>query len=164
MARATWSGNRHTRRGPSGGNRRSGFARQTDSSDRTSNALLMLGTPHHNLELHILNSSLRMGRFMSRMAQIQALLEADPNDVMARYMLGMEHVSAGDDTSAVAVFRQIIKQEPYVPAYHMAGQALIRLGLTDEATEILRQGIAVARKTADEHTALEMEGLLATID
>lgn len=101
---------------------------------------------------------------MSRMAQIQALLEADPSDVMARYMLGMEHVSAGDDAAAVAVFRQIIEQEPYVPAYHMAGQALIRLALTDEAAAILRQGIDAARKTGDEHTALEMDALLATVE
>ena len=99
-----------------------------------------------------------------RMAQIEALLADDPDDVMLRYMLGMEHVSAGDDAGAVRVFRELLAQSPYVPAYHMAGQALNRLGRDAEAGEVLRQGIAAAKAAGDLHAAGEMEGLLATIE
>lgn len=102
-----------------------------------------------------------------RMAQIEAMLAGDPDDPTLRYMLGMEQVSAGDDAAAVAVFRDIIQRtatDPYIPAYHMAGQALARLGRDTEACEVLRQGVAAARKTGDHHAAGEMEGLLATIE
>jgi uncharacterized protein HemY len=99
-----------------------------------------------------------------RMAQIEGMLAADPDDVMLRYMLGMEYVSAGDDAGAVRVFRELTAKTPYVPAYHMAGQALNRLGRDAEACEVLRQGIAAARAAGDLHALGEMEGLLATIE
>jgi predicted Zn-dependent protease len=98
------------------------------------------------------------------MTQIEALLADDPADAMLRYMLGMEHASAGDDAEAVNVFRAIIAAEPYVPAYHMAGQALIRQGLLEEAAAMLKQGCDAARKEQDFHALGEMEALLATVE
>jgi hypothetical protein len=99
-----------------------------------------------------------------RMKQIEALLADDPADAMTRYMLAMEHASAGDDAEAVKVFREIIASEPYVPAYHMAGQALIRLSLIDDAATMLKAGIDAARQQGDFHALGEMEALLATVD
>ena len=99
-----------------------------------------------------------------RMEQIQAMLAADPDDVMLRYMLGMEYVAAGDDAGAVGVFRELVAKSPYVPAYHMAGQALNRLGRDAEACDMLRRGIAAARAAGDLHALGEMEGLLTTIE
>jgi Flp pilus assembly protein TadD len=99
-----------------------------------------------------------------RMEQIEAMLADDPGDVMLRYMLGMEHVAAGDDAGAVRVFRELLAASPYVPAFHMAGQALNRLGHDAEACEVLRQGIAAAKAAGDLHALGEMEGLLATIE
>jgi predicted Zn-dependent protease len=99
-----------------------------------------------------------------RMAQIEALLAENPDDVMLRYMLGMEYVSAGNDAQAIRVFQELLAKNPYIPAYHMAAQALNRLGRDDEACEILRQGIAAAKAAGDWHAAGEMDGLLATIE
>jgi hypothetical protein len=100
----------------------------------------------------------------ARMEQIEAMLADDPADEMLHYMLGMEHSSAGDDTGAVAVFRALIARSPYVPAYHMAGQALIRLQQFDEAAAMLQAGIAEARKQGDFHALGEMEALLGTVE
>lgn len=102
----------------------------------------------------------------SRMDQIEAMLAADPSDVMLRYMLGMEYASAGDDGGAVQEFQTLLGMDgdPYVPAFHMAGQALARLGREPEAAEVLRKGIAAARAAGDLHAAGEMEGLLATVE
>ena len=102
-----------------------------------------------------------------RMAKIEAMLAADPGDAELRYMLGMEHVSAGDDPGAAAVFREVIARHtdpPYVPAFLMAGQVLIRLGREAEAAAVLRDGIEAAKKVGDQHALGEMQGFLATIE
>jgi Flp pilus assembly protein TadD len=100
----------------------------------------------------------------ARMEKIEAMLADDPADELLRYSLGMEHVSAGDDATAVAVFRELIARSPYVPAFHMAGQALNRLGRVEEACRMLRDGIAAARAAGDGHALGEMEGLLSAIE
>ncbi len=102
-----------------------------------------------------------------RRQRIEAMLAETPDDAELRYMLAMEHVSAGDDAGAVAVFGDLIArhpEKPYVPAYLMAGQALIRLGREGEAAAVLRDGIAAARQAGDTHALGEMEGFLATIE
>lgn len=100
-----------------------------------------------------------------RMAQIEEMLAADPADAMLRYMLGMEFASTGDDEAAVREFAKLLDgSSPYVPAFHMAGQALARLGREAEAADVLRRGVAEARRVGDLHAAGEMEGLLATVE
>ncbi|MBX3398360.1 MAG: hypothetical protein KF873_06430 [Gemmataceae bacterium] len=100
----------------------------------------------------------------ARMEKIEAMLAEDPADPFLRYSLGMEYASAGDDAGAVRVFQELIALSPYVPAYHMAGQALNRLGRIEDACAILRAGIAAARAAGDHHALGEMEGLLAAIE
>jgi cytochrome c-type biogenesis protein CcmH/NrfG len=97
----------------------------------------------------------------ARLAQIQDMIAEDPHDVMLRYMLGMEHASLGDDAAAVEVFEKLTG---YVPAFHMAGQALIRLGKLNEAAAALKVGILEARTQSDFHALGEMEALLATVE
>ncbi|QEL13830.1 tetratricopeptide repeat protein [Limnoglobus roseus] len=99
-----------------------------------------------------------------RMEKIEAMLADDPTDALLRYSLAMEYASAGDDAMAVREFQQIIASTPYVPAYHMAGQALNRLGRVEEACQMLRDGIAAARTHGDTHALGEMEGLLGAIE
>ncbi len=99
-----------------------------------------------------------------RLEKIEAMLADDPTDPLLRYSLAMEYASAGDDATAVREFQQIIASTPYVPAYHMAGQALNRLGRVEEACQMLRDGIATARTHGDTHALGEMEGLLGTIE
>lgn len=106
----------------------------------------------------------------SRMAQIEAQLAEEPNDEFLRYMLAMEHTSAGDDVTAVRHFRDLLALDPtkpYIPAFLMCAQALARLGQEGEAAQVLKQGIAAATKagTPDAlHSRGEMEGLLATVE
>ena len=100
----------------------------------------------------------------ARMEKIEAMLAEDPDDAFLRYSLGMEYASAGDDANAVRVFRELVARTSYVPAYHMGGQALNRLGKIEEACAILREGIAAARAAGDHHALGEMEGLLTAIE
>lgn len=99
-----------------------------------------------------------------RMEKIEAMLADDPTDPLLRYSLAMEYVSANDDATAVKEFQQLIAITPYVPAFHMAGQALNRLGRVEDACQMLRDGIAAARTHGDAHAAGEMEGLLSAIE
>ncbi len=78
-----------------------------------------------------------MAQRTPRMDQIEAMLADDPNDSFLRYGLAMEYSSAGDDRTAAAHLRLLIADEPYVPAYLMAGQILTRIGESAEAIEIL---------------------------
>jgi predicted Zn-dependent protease len=104
------------------------------------------------------------------MQQIEALLAADPDDEFLRYAQAMESSSLGDDAAAVERLRALIALNPgapYIPAFLMCGQALVRLEREAEAAELLRAGIAVATKsgTAEAtHARGEMQGLLATIE
>jgi Flp pilus assembly protein TadD len=102
---------------------------------------------------------------MTRKQQLQAMLAEDPHDHELRYMLAMEHVSEGDNEGALRWFRELFESAPdYVPAYHMAGRTLERLGRLEEAGDVLRRGIPVAEKRGDAHAAAEMQELLDSLD
>ena len=45
----------------------------------------------------------------------------------------------------------------------MAAQTLSRANRTDEAKEMLQNGIAAAQRTGNEHARSEMEGMLADL-
>ena len=101
----------------------------------------------------------------SRLEQIEAMLADDPRDPELRYMLAMEHASAGDDAAAVRCFQELIAITPkYPPAYHMAGRALQRLNRSAEARTLLTHGIAIAQQQGDHHAAGEMAELLQSLE
>jgi hypothetical protein len=52
---------------------------------------------------------------------------------------------------------------PYVPAFFMAGQQLVRLERVNEARALLRDGIEAARKQGNAHAAGEMSEFLASL-
>jgi len=99
-----------------------------------------------------------------RMEQIEALLADDPTDSFLRYGLALEYAGAGDEPAAAEHLLSLIADQPYVPAFLMAGQILNRLNRADEACSVLRRGVAVARDQGNAHAEGEMAGLLATIE
>jgi tetratricopeptide (TPR) repeat protein len=101
----------------------------------------------------------------SRKQQIQEMLADDPNDPFLRYGLAMELVSEGATEEAVRCFRELLGATPdYIPAYLQAGQALVRLGRTEEARTLFQEGIAAAQKKGDLHARDEMQGFLASLE
>jgi Tfp pilus assembly protein PilF len=101
-----------------------------------------------------------------RRVQIEAMLKDDPDqDGFLRYCLAMEHLSEGDEEKARAVFEALAAAKPdYVPAYLQLGQLLARLGEEEQARDVYRKGIAVARAQKDHKAADEMAGFLALIE
>lgn len=101
---------------------------------------------------------------MDRVAMLKEILAENPNDAFARYGLAMEYANAGDATSALAEYEQIVTTNPdYVPAYQMAGQLLMNHGREEDARGWLERGIAAARKTGNRHAESEMQGMLDTL-
>jgi predicted Zn-dependent protease len=98
---------------------------------------------------------------MDRAAMLKEILQENPNDTFARYGLAMEYSKAGDVDAAMQEFRQLLQQTPdYTPGYFMAAQALARAERTEEARQMLRDGIASAVRTNNAHAKSEMEAML----
>ncbi len=101
---------------------------------------------------------------MDKIAALTAILESNPKDAFARYGLAMEYANQGQTETALAQFDQLINAHPdYTPGYQMAGQLLAKAGRTEEASQLLRDGITCAQRNGNLHAKSEMEALLDEI-
>jgi hypothetical protein len=101
---------------------------------------------------------------MSRREKIEAMLADDPGDTFLRYSLAMELDKEGDHDASLTRFAELARDKPpYVPAFFMAGQQLVRINRIGEARQILRDGIAAAQSQDDLHAAGEMTEFLASL-
>jgi tetratricopeptide (TPR) repeat protein len=102
---------------------------------------------------------------MSRREKIEAMLADDPADVFLRYSLAMELDKEGCHDASLAKFAELTEDNPpYVPAFFMSGQQLVRLGRYDEARSILSRGVEAATEQGDAHAAAEMKEFLRSLD
>lgn len=100
----------------------------------------------------------------TRREKIEAMLADDPKDTFLRYSLAMELDKAGENDASLAKLGELTRDDPpYVPAYFMAGQQLVRLERVNEARTVLRDGIEAARVQGDAHAAGEMSEFLASL-
>jgi hypothetical protein len=100
----------------------------------------------------------------SRRSRIQALLADDPTDQFLRYSLAMELEKEGDNDQSLTRLSELQSDSaPYVPAFFMAAQQLVKLSRIAEARDALRRGIEEARKQGNAHAAGEMSELLASL-
>jgi thioredoxin-like negative regulator of GroEL len=100
----------------------------------------------------------------TRRSRIEALLADDPTDQFLRYSLAMELEKEGDNETSLARLNQLQTDSiPYVPAFFMAAQQLVKLGRIPQARDALRRGIEEARKQSNTHAAGEMSELLASL-
>lgn len=100
----------------------------------------------------------------SRREKIEAMLADDPQDTFLRYSLAMELDKEGRHDESLAKLAELTTDDPpYVPAFFMAGQQLVRLQRIAEARTYLRNGIETARVQNDAHAAGEMSEFLASL-
>jgi thioredoxin-like negative regulator of GroEL len=101
---------------------------------------------------------------MSRREKIEAMLADEPRDTFLRYSLAMELDKEGDhDGSLVRLSELTHDTPPYVPAFFMAAQQLVRLNRVNEARAYLRDGIDAARAQNNAHAAGEMSEFLVSL-
>lgn len=100
-----------------------------------------------------------------RRGRLEAMLAEKPGDQLLRYMLAMELDKAGESSGGLEIFRSLMTDSPpYVPAFLMAGQLLMRLDRTADAADCFRNGIAAANSQGNAHAAGEMSGFLQQIE
>jgi predicted Zn-dependent protease len=101
---------------------------------------------------------------MPTRAQLEELLESDPEDTFLLYAHAKACVSEGDMQTALKQFDEVLKRDArHVATYFQKGQALADDGQTAEAVAIITRGIAVAREVKDDHAESEMRGFLETL-
>ena len=102
---------------------------------------------------------------MDRLQMLKDLLTQDPNNQLARYGLGMEYSNKGEVDAAVSEFKSLLQINPdYANAYFMAAQALAKAERTDEAKQLLMQGITAAARTGNSHAQSEMQAMLDELE
>jgi thioredoxin-like negative regulator of GroEL len=99
---------------------------------------------------------------VSRREKIEKMLAEEPGDIFLRYSLALELEKEGSHERSLELLTGLSRESPpYVAAFFMAGQLLVRLNRVEEARSILRDGIEAARSQANEHAAGEMSEFLA---
>jgi tetratricopeptide (TPR) repeat protein len=97
----------------------------------------------------------------NRMEILLSMVAQNPQDSFARYGLAMEYAKSGDLERAIAEYQTLIGFNPdYAAAYFHGGQALEKLGRTEEAREFYAKGIEATSRTGDQHTRSELQAAL----
>ena len=92
----------------------------------------------------------------SRIEALRQMIEKDPNDTLARFMLANELYQAGDYAATVQELEAYLKlKEDEGAAYRTLGDALVQLGKKKEARWAFRHGAEAAR--AHNHLAMADE-------
>jgi hypothetical protein len=92
------------------------------------------------------------------------MLADEPGEVFLRYSLAMELDKEGDHDRSLTLLSELALQTPpYVPAFFMAAQQLVRLARVEEARTYLRSGIEAARAQGNAHAAGEMSEFLTSL-
>jgi tetratricopeptide (TPR) repeat protein len=98
---------------------------------------------------------------MTRLEQLQSFLEEDPNDPFLKYAIATEYKSMNKLEEALACFYSLLETNPdYVATYYHLGKTLETLNRNEEAIKIYEQGIQVAMKMKDHHSARELREAL----
>ena len=102
---------------------------------------------------------------MTRREQLESMLADSPKDTFLRYALAMELEGEGENERSLSLHQGLIEDEPpYVPSFFMSGQQLADLERTEEAVEILKQGIEQAGVQGNDHAKAEMIPFLQSLE
>ena len=97
----------------------------------------------------------------SRIEQLKAILAQDPA-INSRVTLWAWSTQAREKVdAALAEFQQLLVADPhYANAYFMAAQALAGAERKEEARQMLKDGIAAAQRSGNQHAQSEMQQML----
>lgn len=100
----------------------------------------------------------------SRLEQLLTFYKEDPTDAFTVYAIATEYRSAGDLATAWQYYQKLLTEHAdYVGTYYHAGKLRQEQGHLDEAANILRAGLTVARKAGQMHAAAELQGALNNV-
>lgn len=98
---------------------------------------------------------------MTRLEQLQKMLQKQPNDPFLLYCIGMEYKKSGDLPQALTFLDQTIAADQnYCYAYFQKGQVLEMQENPSVAKVVYQQGIDAATRAGDTHAASELRGAM----
>ena len=96
---------------------------------------------------------------MERISKLKAFLAENPADSFLKHALALEYIKLGNDEQARDLFEEIINREPgYIGTYYHLAKLQERLGETDKAVQVYKQGMEEAMKAGDNHAYGELKG------
>lgn len=98
----------------------------------------------------------------TRLQQLLAFYAEDPTDAFTIYALATEY-RAQEPERAWEYYQKLLAEHPdYVGTYYHAGKLLEQFNKKDEAENVYRTGLTVARKAGQQHAASELRQALNT--
>lgn len=97
---------------------------------------------------------------MSRIDQLQQMIQEDPNDVFLQYALGLELLNTSVERALIQFEQVITLDETYVPAYYQLGQALVQKNDKEKGLEYLRKGQQLAVQQKNKKAAGEFDEVI----
>jgi tetratricopeptide (TPR) repeat protein len=93
----------------------------------------------------------------SRLEQLFAFLQEDPDDPFNIYAIAIEYVKT-DQEKALAYFEKLLHEhENYVPTYYHAAKLYAELGKKQEAGQTFQKGIAISLLAGNRHAHRELQ-------
>src|SRR6516164_2279367 len=91
-----------------------------------------------------------MSQLQDRIAQFQKMANDDPDNELAHFRLGQLFMEAGQYQDAVRSVPRTLELSPVCSkVYQLLGSSLVKLGRSEEATQVLQEGFAVADQRGD---------------
>ena len=98
---------------------------------------------------------------MSRIAELEALLDERPDDPFLIYALAREYEKQSGTMQALLMYEHLVTNHPeYVATYYHYAKLLYEGGNLTEAIKLLQLGIEKSLEAKDMHAASEMKGLM----
>jgi Tfp pilus assembly protein PilF len=95
---------------------------------------------------------------MDRIAKLQELLLANPDDSFVQHALALEHIKKGEDEEARVLFEKILsRDENYIGSYYHLARLLERNQHREQAIKWYEKGMVIARNTGDQHAYNELQ-------
>ena len=96
---------------------------------------------------------------------LEDLLTKGKESAMLRFSLGSEYLKQREIWVAIFQLRRALELDPnYSAAWKLLGQAFTESGNHNEARDVFRRGIEVARRRGDQQAAKEMEVFVRRLD
>ena len=90
---------------------------------------------------------------------MKELLVQNPTDSFLQHALALEYIKLGNDEAARGLFEKLLNENPgYIGSYYQMAKLQERLGETDKAVQLYKQGMEEAMKAGDNHAFGELRG------
>jgi Tfp pilus assembly protein PilF len=100
-----------------------------------------------------------------RLEKLKEMEAQKPDDAFLKFAIAQEFVGMNDDATALKYFDVIIERFPqYLAAYYQLGKLYERINELSLATNVYKNGIAVAKAVNDLKTAGELNEALMLLE